>query len=82
MAIACALLYSSGVCGFGYQTPFMLDVVDELVAKILDKTLDWKGSCLAQGADGAPGDVVRHRVQQIEILRPALTVLDAVHDPV
>src|SRR5436190_872666 len=59
----------------------MLDVVQELVAKVLDEALHRQRGGVAQGTDGAPGDIVRYRHEHIEILVPALAVLDAVDHP-
>src|SRR5262245_10252233 len=60
----------------------VVDVVLEFVAEMLDEALHRQRRGLAERADRAPGDVVRDRRQQIEILVASLAVLDAVdHAP-
>src|SRR6185436_16081636 len=61
-----------------YQALLLIDVVLEFFAEVLGKALHWQRGGVAQRADGAPGDVVGHRVKRFQILGPALTVLDAV----
>src|SRR4029078_8321418 len=58
------------------------DVVFELCTEMLDKALHWQRRGVTQRADGATGDVVRHRVQLVQILRTVLTILDAVNHAV
>src|SRR5688572_22528638 len=64
------------------QALLVLDVMDELVAEVLDEALHRQRRGVAQRADGAPGDVVGDVGQQLEVLHAALAVLDAVHHPV
>src|SRR6185295_15305574 len=63
-----------------HKTMLVVDVVLEFVAEVLDEALHRQRSGVAQRADGAAGDVVGHRRQQVEVLVAALPVLDAVHD--
>src|ERR1700687_2381840 len=63
----------------GNQTLLVIDVILELVAKMLDEALDRQRGGVAQRAYGAAGDVVGHGDQQVEVFVPALPVLDAVH---
>src|SRR2546421_10315947 len=60
------------------QTLLVIDVVLELVAKMLDEALDRQRGGVSQRAYGAAGDVVGHGDQQVEVFVPALPVLDAV----
>src|SRR5258706_12821492 len=55
----------------------VVDVVLELVAKMLDEAFHRQRGGIAQRADRAAGDVVRHRIKFVEIFRTALPVLDA-----
>src|SRR5690242_868392 len=61
------------------QTLSVVDVVLELVAEMLDEALDRERRGIAERADGATGDVVGDRSQQIEVLVATLSVLDAIH---
>src|SRR5271167_1752286 len=63
-----------------HQAPLVIDVVLELGAEMLDEALHRQRGGVAQGADRAPGDVVRHRQQHVEVLVLALAVFDAVDD--
>src|SRR5271156_501388 len=58
------------------ETALVIDVVLELGAEVLDEALYRQCGGVAQGADGAPGDVVRHRQQHVQVLVLALAVLD------
>src|SRR5262245_31163125 len=60
----------------------VLDVVDELVAEVLDEALHRQRGGVAERADRASRDVVRDVVEQIQVLHAALAVLDAVDHPV
>src|SRR3546814_11558865 len=62
---------------FGHHTAFMLDVVCELVAEMLDEAAHRHGGSIAQGANSAAHDVVRDRVEHIQVFRAALTVFNA-----
>src|SRR6187399_3077402 len=62
----------------GHTTLLVLDVVHEFVAEMLDKALHRQRGSIAQRADGAPGNVVRDVIQQVEVLHPALAMLDTV----
>ena len=64
-----------------HQALLVIDVVLEFVAEVLDEALHRQRRGIAQRADRASGDVVRHRHQQVEVLVPALAVLDPVHHP-
>src|SRR5450756_2174479 len=64
------------------QALLVLDVVLELVAKMLDEALDRQRRGVAQRAYGAAGDVVGHAQQQVEVFVAALPVLDTIdHTP-
>src|SRR3972149_11207411 len=56
----------------------VIDVMPELVAKMLDKALHWQRRGIPQRADGAALDVVGDMVQQVEVFGAAFAVLDAV----
>src|SRR3954464_13524112 len=51
----------------------------ELVAKVLDHGAHRHGRRVAERADGAALDVVGHGIEQVDVVRLAVTVLDAVH---
>src|SRR5579859_7688299 len=65
-----------------HQTGLVVDVVLELIAEMRDEALHRQRGRIAQRADGATGDVVGHVGEQVEVLVPALAVLDPVHHPV
>src|SRR5690242_366164 len=65
----------------GDETLLVLDVVLELAAEMLDEALHGQRRGIAERADRAALDVVGNVGQQIEILGPAVAVLDAVHHP-
>src|SRR5512135_1127810 len=60
-----------------HQAALMLDVVLELAAVMLDEALHRQSRRVAQRADGAPGDVVGHVVEQCQVFGTPLAVLDA-----
>src|SRR5882757_2414888 len=66
----------------GDPTAAVFDVMLELVAKVLDERAHRQRCRVTQSADGAPDDVLGDRIQQVQILRLALSVLDPVHHPV
>src|SRR6267378_4710734 len=66
----------------GDEAPFVLDVVHELVAEVLDEALHRQRRGVAERADGAPGDVVGDVVEEREVLHAAEALLDAVHDAI
>src|SRR5262245_21459478 len=60
----------------------VFDVVGELVAEVLEHALHRHRGGIAERADGATLDVVGHRVEQREVFRATLAVLDAIdHAP-
>src|SRR5277367_3456777 len=61
-----------------HNAALVLDVMQEFVVVVLDEGAHRHGRRVAQRADGAALDVVGHRIEQIEVLKTALTVLDAV----
>src|SRR5437763_4096439 len=66
----------------GDKAALVLDVVHELVAEMLDEALHRQRGRVAERADRAAGNVVRHVVEEVEILHAPCAVLDAVHDAV
>src|SRR5690606_29195933 len=64
---------------FGHHTLLVLDVVCEFVAEVLDEAAHGHGRRVTQGTDRAPHDVLRNRVEHVEIFGPAAAVLDAIH---
>src|SRR5713226_1040262 len=65
-----------------YQAALVIDVILELVAEVLDEALHRQRGGIAQCADRAAGNIVRDRHQHLEVLVPALAVLDPVdHAP-
>jgi hypothetical protein len=54
------------------------NVVFKLGTEMLDHGAHRHGRSVAQGADGAALNVVRHRVQHVEVAGAALAVLDAI----
>src|SRR5437868_6594117 len=65
-----------------HEAALMLDVVYELVAEMLDEALHRQRGRVAERTDRAAGDVVRHVVEEVEVLHAPCAVLDAVHDAV
>src|SRR2546428_6159705 len=59
------------------KTLLMLNVMDKLVAEMLDEALHRQRRGVAQRADGAPGDVVGHVVEEREVLDAPQPLLDA-----
>src|SRR3954468_16932989 len=60
----------------------VFDVVNELAAEVLDHGAHRHPRGIAQRADGAPLDVVGHRVEQFNVFHLAVAVVGAVdHDP-
>src|SRR5581483_4910517 len=55
----------------------VLDVMPEFVVEMLDEGAYRHRRGVAQRADGAALDVVRHRIERVQIVGPALAVLDA-----
>src|SRR5207248_2308183 len=65
-----------------HDAGLVFDVVDELVAEVLDHGAHRHGRRVAQCADGAALDVVGHRIQELDVAHLAVTVLDAIdHAP-
>src|SRR5215467_8423033 len=65
-----------------HDARLLFDVVDELVAEVLDHRAHRHRGRVAQCADRAALDVVGHRVQQVDVAHLSLPVLDAVdHAP-
>src|SRR4029450_9708480 len=77
--------FTIAICGshvVRHQASLVVDVILELVAKVLDEAFHRQRRGVAERADRAPGDVVRHRHQYVEVLVPPLAVLDAIdHAP-
>src|SRR4249920_1839175 len=65
-----------------HQAALVLDVVFELVAKMLDEAFHRQRGGIAQCTDGASGDVVADGHQRVEVFLGALAVLDPVHHAV
>src|SRR5271169_3810467 len=65
-----------------HQTTFVFDVMLELTAIMLEHALHRPGCGIAQRANGAPCDVFAQIQQQVQVLRLALAMLDAVHNAV
>src|SRR5262252_73855 len=67
------------VAGLGREAALVVDVMLKLGPEMLDEALYRQRRRVAERADRAPGDVVGDVDQQVEVLVPALPVLDAVH---
>src|SRR5512135_2810856 len=65
-----------------HHAALVFDVVLELAAEMFEKALHRHRCGIAQRADGMAADVPRHAVEQFQVLRPALSMLDAVDHPV
>src|SRR5512141_1636842 len=66
----------------GHEAPLVIDVILEFVAVVLDERANRHCGGIAERADRAALDIVRNRVQQVEIFVAALAVLDPVdHAP-
>src|SRR5512140_34944 len=68
--------------GHAHQAALVIDVILEFVAEMLDEAFHRQRRRVAQGADGAPGDVVGHVGEHIQVFLPPLAVLYAVHHAV
>src|SRR3972149_6962139 len=64
--------------GLAHHAALVFDVILEFVAEVLDETFHRHRRRIPEGADGAPGDVVGHVAEQIQVLLPPLAVFDAV----
>src|SRR5215831_15955066 len=65
-----------------HQAFLVIDVMLELVPEVLDEAFHGQRRRVAQRADGPAGDVVGDVDKHVEILAPALAVLDPVdHAP-
>src|SRR5438034_10375893 len=71
-----------GLYVFFNQAPLVLDVMHELVAKVLEEALHRQRRRVAQGADRAARDVVGDVVEERQVVHAALAVLDAVDDSI
>src|SRR6476661_9958762 len=58
----------------------VLDVVDELVAEVLDHRAHRHRRGVAERADGSSLDVVGDRIEQVHVAGLAVAVMDTVHD--
>src|SRR4249919_1094765 len=63
-----------------HETLLVVDMVLEFGAEVADKALHRQRGGIAQRANRAPGDVIGHGQQEIEVLVPAFTTLYPVHD--
>src|SRR5262247_2015775 len=86
MLISSGMVYASPITRHsnvvGHEAFLVLDVVHEFVPEMLDEALHRQRRSIAQRADGAAGDVVGDVVEKVEVLEPALAVLDPVHHAV
>src|SRR5258708_2799290 len=57
-----------GISGNRHHAALVVDVILEFTAKVLDEALHRQRRCVAQRADGAPGDVVGDVREEVEIL--------------
>src|SRR5512135_3752894 len=64
-----------------HQALLVIDVVLELVAEVLDEALHRERRGVAERADRPSGDVVGDVDQHLEVLVPALAMLDPVDHP-
>src|SRR6218665_544678 len=68
-----------GRCGIGERAgprlaTLVFDVIDELVAEVLDHRAHRHRSGVAERADRAAEDVAGDRVEQVDVLRPSVAV--------
>ena len=61
------------------ETVLVLDVIFEFVPEVLEHAAHRHGRCIAERADRAAHDVLRDRVQQIQIFLAPESMLDPMH---
>src|SRR5262245_56491683 len=59
-----------------HHAALVRDVVGELVTEVFDHAAHRHGGRVAERADGAAHDVLGHRIEQLQVVGPALPMLD------
>src|SRR5450759_4955693 len=64
--------------GHAHHAALVVDVILEFVAEMVDEAFHRQRRRIPQSADGAPGDVVGHVGEQVQVFLPTLAVFYAV----